>query len=328
MPVISRTAFRISCLGGGTDIPQWYEEYGGAVLSFSINHYCYVLVKEVLPYFNHDIRAVYATTELCNSIEELSHPLIREVLRYMNIEHNIELQYSGDLPSRSGIGSSSAFAVGLLHALFHLKEESTSKEELADIAYYVERVQLGEAGGKVDSYACAYGGLNKFIFPQEGKPIVERINLGSKRKHEFESKLMLFHLGGSRISSDISKVCINNYKNKYSNLCRIQEMVDEGISILKNKYKNLDDFGLLLDEYWHLKKDLAECVSSEYINYVYDTAKKNGAIGGKLNGSGGGGTMLLYVPEEYQEHMVEVLKPAIVIPFKIDFTGSMIIYNG
>lgn len=325
--VISRTPYRISFLGGGTDYPQWYEEFGGAVLTTTIDKYCYVFCKELLPYFEHNIRVVYSVTELASAIDDIEHPVIRETLRLLHINNNIEIQHSGDLPARSGLASSSAFTAGLTNALYTLQEKSISTEELASLAYYIERVILNEDGGKQDQYACTYGGMNIIKFPENGKPEVKRINLNKKMKYNLQNKLMLFYLGGSRISSEISKTCINNFRIKRTNLHRIHTMVADGEAILRGSVDNLDNFGVLLDEYWQLKKDLSECVSNEYIDNRYEIAKNNGAIGGKLLGAGGGGCMLLYVPEEYQENIIELMKPAVHVPFKFDFTGSRIVYS-
>jgi D-glycero-alpha-D-manno-heptose-7-phosphate kinase len=319
---------RVSFLGGNTDVPQWYNENGGHVLTTTIDKYCYVFCKELLPYFEHNIRAVYSLTETVNEIDELTHPLIRETLRYLNIKHNIEIQHSGDLPARSGLASSSAFAVGLLSALSYLKEVAISPIELASIAYHIEREILGEQGGKQDQYACAYGGLNYIEFNPDISPKVERVDISSKRKHELESMLMLFYLNSPRMSFEISKQCIANYGNKKSNLTRMSEMVGEGLLVLRDPRRQLEDLGLLLDEYWQLKRDLSDCVSNEYIDTLYKKALQNGAIGGKINGAGAGGTMLLLVQEENQEKVIEAMLPAIHVPFKFDFTGSMVIYSG
>ena len=323
--VITRTPFRESFFGGGTDYPGWYMENGGSVLSTAINKYCYISIRYLPPFFEHRLRIVYSRIELCEKIEEIKHPSVRETLRFLNFDSGLEIHHDGDLPARSGMGSSSSFTVGLLHALYGLQGKLVNKNRLALESIHIEQNMIKETVGSQDQAAAAHGGLNHIIFKKGGEIEVKPITLNKSRRSEFNSHLMLFYTGIMRTASDVAETYVNDIKDKGELLNAMNELVEEGISILFGN-KSISKFGELLHETWTLKRKLSSKVSNTFVDDIYQKARENGAIGGKISGAGGGGVMLFFVPPKDQIRVREALRDFIHIPFKLESSGSQIIF--
>lgn len=321
----TRTPFRMSFLGGGTDFPAYFNEYGGCVLSATFNKYSYVTVRNLPALFDYKNQFTYSKIERFNSPDELEHPLVREALKYMNIDR-IQIAYDADLPARSGIGSSSSFAVGLLNELHILKGEQLSKMELAKEAIHLERVLCKEAGGVQDQLAVAFGGLNRIDFTSDGYT-VNPIEISSDRKAEFNKNLLLVFTGFSHFSGEVAVTQQNNIPQKIAELHEMKRLVAEGEKILSSS-TDLDEFGKLLDYTWQLKRTLSDRISTREIDEIYESAKKAGAIGGKILGAGSGGFMLLYVPEDKQQNVLKLFEPSKIIPFEFEEDGTKLIYGG
>ncbi len=321
----TRTPFRMSFLGGGTDFPAYFNEYGGCVLSATFNKYSYVTVRELPALFDYKNQFTYSKIERFNSPDELEHPLVREALKYIDIDR-VQIAYDADLPARSGIGSSSSFAVGLLNELHLLKGEKLSKMELAKEAIYLERVLCNEAGGVQDQLAVAFGGLNKITFDDDGYKILP-IDISHKKKKEFNENLLLVFTGFSHFSGDVSVTQQNNIPYKISELNEMKALVAEGEKILVSG-SDLDDFGRLLDYTWKLKRTLSDRISTEEIDELYASAIKAGALGGKILGAGSGGFMLLYVTKDKRENVKKIFDPSRIIPFEFEDDGTKLIYGG
>jgi D-glycero-alpha-D-manno-heptose-7-phosphate kinase len=323
--IISRTPFRISFFGGGTDYPAWYRKHGGAVLATTIDKYCYLTCRYLPPFFEHKIRVVYSKVEDCQALDEISHPSVREILRYLDIDCGVEIHHDGDLPARSGMGSSSSFTVGLLHALCALKGQIASKERLARESILIEQEILKETVGSQDQVSAAYGGFNLIEFPPSGEISVRPMTLAQERIEELNSHLMLFYTGIIRTASNIAESYVNNIENGKRQFRIMKNLLEESISIL-NKGKDIIEFGELLHEAWQTKRSLSAKVSNSDVDEIYSTARLAGAIGGKLTGAGGGGFMLLFVPPEKQIKVREKLKNLIYVPFEFESAGSQIIF--
>lgn len=323
--IINRTPFRISFFGGGTDYPSWYLKYGGSVLCSSINKYCYISCRILPPFFEHRLRIVYSKMELCKSLEEIQHPAVRETLRFLKFDKGLEIHHDGDLPARSGMGSSSSFTVGLLHALYAIQGIMPSKKQLALESSYIEQDMIKETVGSQDQVCAAYGGLNQIIFSKNGEIDVRCLTLSSSRIEELNSHLMLFYTGIKRTASDVAKSYVDDFDNKHKVLIRIHEMVDEGIAILQGN-SSINEFGKLLHEAWMFKRSLSQKVSNSELDEFYQRAQSKGAIGGKITGAGGGGFLLLLVPPQAQERVREALCELIHVPFRLEFNGSQIIF--
>ncbi|MBU1121677.1 MAG: kinase [Candidatus Omnitrophota bacterium] len=323
--IISRTPFRVSFLGGGTDYPVWYENNGGAVLSTTIDKYCYLTCRYLPPFFEHKHRIVYSKIERVKRIDEICHPSAREILKFMNISDGIEIHHDGDLPARTGLGSSSAFTVGLFNSLYALKGVMPTKHRLAKEAIYIEREALKESVGSQDQVAVSYGGLNKISFGKEGDFHVEPIILSKQRQNHFQDHLMLFFTGFSRIASKIAKKQIKNTPKKKDELTVMHQLVDEAKDVLCGG-DDIDKFGRLLHESWKLKRSLSNKVSSPVIDEIYEEALQSGATGGKLIGAGGGGFILLFVKPQLQNNVRKRLKRLLEVKFKFDKLGSQIIF--
>jgi D-glycero-alpha-D-manno-heptose-7-phosphate kinase len=323
--VISRTPFRISFFGGGTDYPEWVKEQGGAVLATTINKYCYLSVRYLPPFFWHKYRIVYSKTEMCNTIDEIKHPAVREIIRYLKIRNGLEIHHDGDLPARSGLGSSSSLTVGLLNALHALLGQMRSKQQLAKESIHLEQEILKETVGFQDQTLAGYGGFNHIIFHKNGNITVKPITISAKRTQELEKNLMLFYTGIPRIASNIAKSYVDKIDNKKKQLSFMQNSVDEALSILTSK-KDLRNFGELLNSSWAMKRSLSPQVSNSAIDNIYQTSLKAGAIGGKLIGAGGGGFLLLFVSPKDQKKVRARLKKLIHVPFKFEQGGSQIIF--
>lgn len=323
--IITRTPYRISFFGGGTDYPAWYEKNGGAVLSTSINKYSYLTCRYLPPFFKHKHRIVYSQQEEVNKIDEIDHPSVRETMRFLNIDRGLEIHHDGDLPAMSGLGSSSTFTVGLLLGLYGLKGKIKNKRQLALDAIHIEQKLIGENVGSQDQTAASFGGFNRIQFGGPQVIAVTPMVLSQERVKELEGHLMLFSTGFSRKASDIAADQIRTIPTKTKELYTMQAMVDEGISILKNK-SNIEDFGKLLHESWKLKRGLTPKISNTNINNIYETGRQAGAIGGKLLGAGGGGFMLLFARPENQEKIRKKLRKFLYVPFSFEYLGSQIIY--
>jgi D-glycero-alpha-D-manno-heptose-7-phosphate kinase len=323
--IISKTPFRISFFGGGTDYPVWYKEHRGAVLSTTIDKYCYITLRYLPPFFPHKHRIVYSKIEMVKDVNEILHPAVKAVLNYFKINEGVEIHHDGDLPARTGLGSSSAFTVGLLNSLYALNGKRVSKNQLTKEAIYLERDVLKENVGAQDQTAAAYGGLNKIYFSGDDEIKVEPIAIEKARIKELESHLMLFFTGLSRTASEIAKTQIENTPQKQKELFLMYQMVDEAISILSEK-RDILDFGRLLNETWKLKRGLSDKISNSEIDKIYETAMKAGALGGKILGAGGGGFILFFASPEKQPKIKEALKNLLEVNFNFENNGSQIIY--
>jgi D-glycero-alpha-D-manno-heptose-7-phosphate kinase len=323
--IISRTPFRISFFGGGTDYPDWYRRHGGAVLATTINKYCYISCRYLPPFFDHKFRVVYSRIEDCRNIDEILHPPVREALRFLNFEQGVEIHHDGDLPARSGLGSSSSFTVGLLNALYALRGVMVDKSELARKAIHIEQERLNEAVGSQDQALAAYGGLNHIEFLQNGEINVMPLTLSPERIKELNAHLMLFFTGVSRTASAVVREYLPEVMTKETQLARMREMVDESLGLLRGR-GDLASFGRLLHESWKLKRGLSPKISTSHVDAVYEAGLAAGAIGGKLIGAGGGGFVLLFVPPERQPAVAERLRDLVHVPIKFEFSGSRIIF--
>jgi D-glycero-alpha-D-manno-heptose-7-phosphate kinase len=322
--IISRTPFRISFFGGGTDYPAWYRTHGGSVLATTINKYCYLTCRYLPPFFEHRIRIVYSAIENCQAVNEIRHPAAREVLRYLNIDRGLEVHHDGDLPARSGMGSSSAFTVGLLHALYALKGYMPSKQQLALESIEIEQERVRETVGSQDQVLAAYGGFNHIKFLPTGEITVTPVTVPRERLMELSSSLMLFYTGIKRTASEIAESYVTEVEPRRRQLRLMKEFVDESLAVL-NDGRDLTRFGELLHEAWETKRTLSPLVSSTEIDALYEKARRAGAIGGKLAGAGGGGFLLFFVPPAIQVQVRQALRELIYVPIKFEFSGSQII---
>ena len=326
--IISKTPYRISFFGGGTDYPQWYLKEGGAVLSTTIDKYCYITCRVLPPFFETRYRVIWSHVENVSTISEILHPAVREGLKYLGINGEfggLEIHHQGDLPARAGMGSSSSFAVGLFKVLSALKGQIIGKHELASMAIEFEQSVLKENVGSQDQVAVAYGGLNLIHFCKNGNIRIEPVTISSERISELESNLMLLYTGTSRLSSDVAGDFIENIGKKAAVLRKMHKMVDQALSILAGQC-NISEFGALLDDSWKLKRSISNKVSNATIDKIYDTAIKNGALGGKLLGAGSSGFMLLFAPPEKQQQIKNALPGYLYVPFKFESEGGTIIY--
>lgn len=322
--IITRTPFRMSFFGGGTDLSGFFNEHGGAVISTTFDKYCYVTVRHLPAFFDYKTHLTYSKTEYVNSYEEIQHPAIREAMKHMGM-HNIRLTYESDLPARTGLGTSSSFAVGMIEAFYALNGKYADKRKLADDAIYLERELCKEAGGIQDQIAASFGGLNRIDFSKDGytvRPIV----ISRARKEKLNNNLMLFFTGFSRFSSDIQKGTEKSMKDKTKELLEMYSLVDKAEKVLTDESWDLDEFGRLLDYTWKLKRGISSGISTGSIDEQYEKAMKAGALGGKLLGAGGGGFLLFYVPQEKQAAVKKALENQMYVPFKFENEGTRIIH--
>ena len=322
--IITKTPFRMSFFGGGTDLKEFYENYGGSVISTTFDKYVYVTVRHLPRFFTYKNQVNYSVIERTTSVDDIEHPMVRNAMKLLDMQELI-VTYDADLPARTGLGSSSSFAVGLLNAFYCLKGKYADKRKLADDAIYVERVMCNEAGGLQDQIAAAFGGFNRINFSAEGyevKPVI----IAPKRKELLNDNLMFFFTGISRFSSQIQEDTKKNTNKNIDTLLRMKELVDEAEAVLIDKERDLDDFGWLLDEAWKLKRSTGDKVSTGDIDQIYQKAMKAGALGGKLLGAGGGGFVVFYVPKEKQEAVKKALNKLLYVPFSFENTGSEVIY--
>jgi len=322
--IITKTPYRISFFGGGTDFPLWFNQYGGSVLSASIDKYCYISCRYLPKFFDHNFRFVYSEIENVNHINEIKHPAIKGVLDWMKWEDGIEVHHDGDLPARSGLGSSSSFTVGLINALQALKGNYSSKLDLARNGIFVEQTIINEMVGSQDQVAVAYGGLNRIDFFNENAFSVSPIIIQKKRLHELQNHLLLFFTGFSRFASEIEKAKVENFASRHKELTLMKDMVPQAIEILTNVTRDLTSFGYMLHETWKYKKSLSSKVSTPEIDAIYTDALDAGAIGGKVLGAGGGGFILFYATPDKQDAIKEKLKHLIHVPFAFEFSGSSV----
>lgn len=324
--VISRTPFRISFFGGGTDYPRWFQKHGGAVLAATIDKYCYLTCRYLPPFFAHRYRIVYSKIESCRDVQDIAHPVVRTVLTHLQFASGLEVHHDADLPARSGMGSSSAFTVGFLHALHALRGQMSGRRELAAESIYIEQDLIREHVGSQDQVQAAYGGLNHVSFLPNGDFAVRPVTVSHHRVAELNSHLMLLYTGIERTASDVAATYVEQLdETKRRQLRMCKDLVEEGISILQGG-GDLADFGELLDEGWQAKRSLSDCVSSPEIDGMYEQARRAGAVGGKLTGAGGGGFLLLFVPPERQARVRAALPSLLHVPFKFEFSGSQIIF--
>ena len=322
--IISRTPFRVSFFGGGTDYNGWFHDHNGAVLATTIDKYCYITCRYLPPFFDHKSRIIYSKMEHIRNVDEIDHPSVREVLRFLNIHEGVEIHHDGDLPARTGLGSSSSFTVGLLNGLYALKGQMVTKEKLALEAIHVEQEMIKENVGCQDQMLAAHGGFNLIEFGGTNHLRVQPVTITTEKMNLLQDHLMLFFTGFSRTASSIAKSQIENIPQKKAELSRMHEMVYEAIDVLNGK--DLLKFGQLLDESWKLKRTLSDKISSEYIDHLYSTAIKAGAVGGKLLGAGGGGFVLFFVEPSKKEKVRQSLKDLLEVPFKFENLGSQIIF--
>ena len=322
--IITKTPYRISFFGGGTDLNQWFKENGGAVISTSIDKYCYISCRYLPKFFDHKYRFVYSQIEDVSEINDIKHPAIKGMLNHLNWSKGIELHHDGDLPAKSGLGSSSSFTVGMLNALSALQGKYISKNELAKKAIFLEQKILNENVGCQDQIAAAYGGFNKIEFYGEDSFKVSPIIVPEERLNELQDNLLLFFTGISRFASEIEKSKIVNFNSKRIELTKMYDMVDLSINILLDDNKNIDDFGYLLNDGWHYKKTLSSLVSNSEVDDIYNSAINAGALGGKLLGAGGGGFILFYAPKIKHKSIIDKLKHLIHVPFKFENQGSTV----
>lgn len=322
--IISRTPFRISFFGGGTDYPVWYKENKGAVLATTINKYCYITCRYLPPFFGHKYRIVHSLIENVKGASEIKHPAVRACLKYMKIKEGVTIHHDGDLPARSGLGSSSSFTVGLLNTLYALKGIIPTKRQLALDAIHVEQELIKENVGSQDQVMAAFGGFNHVEFGGDHHILVKHITINEEKTEQLHSHTLLFFTGLSRIASDIAHEQINNTHRMKKELTSMHQMVEEAIKIINtNKIK---EFGKLLHESWLVKKSLSDKISMPHIDDIYDTARRSGAIGGKLLGAGGGGFMLIFAEPHKHDRIKEKLKKLLYVPFRFENLGSQIIF--
>ena len=322
--IISRTPFRVSFFGGGTDYPAWYKNHNGAVLATTINKYCYIPCRYLPPFFEHKSRIIYSKMEHVNGVDEIDHPAVREVLRFLKIKEGVEIHHDGDLPARTGLGSSSSFTVGLLNCLYALKGQMPTKERLAREAIHVEQDMCRENVGCQDQMLAAYGGLNFITFGGRDHLAVRKVTLPKDTMDHFQDHLMLYFTGFSRNASDIASHQIKNIPKKRNELKEMFGMTEKALDLLqKNK---IESFGKLLLDSWRLKRGLSHKITTDHIDAIMSTALKAGAFGGKLLGAGGGGFVLLLADPKSQKKIKEKLKKLLLVPFRFETAGSQIIF--
>ena len=322
--VITQTPFRMSFFGGGTDFPGFYNEHGGAVISTTFDKYCYVNVRHLPPFFEYSTELSYSKIERVKNIDEINHPSIRECMRYLDMR-DIRLTYEADLPAKSGLGTSSSFAVGMLNAFYSLKGKYKSKRELADDAIYLERELCNEAGGVQDQIAVAFGGFNRIDFSADGYQVTPVV-MSNERKEILNDNLMMFFTGFSRFSSDIQTSTQAVLKDKTAQLLEMYSLVDTAQGILTDKNSDLNDFGRLLDHTWKLKRGITTRISTNSLDEIYEKAMSAGALGGKLLGAGGGGFFVFYVEPEKRKSVMQALDKLLYIPFIFEDSGTRVIY--
>ena len=323
--IISKTPYRISFFGGGSDYPEWYDEFGGTVLSTTINKYLYITCRELPGFFDHKYRIVWRKIEKVKNIEEIKHLAIKGILKHYKYNKGMEIHYDGDLPARSGMGSSSSFVVGLINALFTMDKKNLSKKDLAKRSLFIEQKILNEIVGSQDQIAASYGGFNRIFFKKNNSFKIKKIKINKNLKL-LEDNLILIYTSINRTAHYIASSYVKNLTSTKKNYIKeIISHVEEGEKIIKNG--NIDDFGRLLNSAWDIKKQLGKSITNNKIDNLYDYALKNGALGGKILGAGGGGFLLLYMKKKDRIKFLNKNNKIINIPFKFSDTGSEIIFK-
>ncbi len=323
--IITKTPFRMSFFGGGTDMEEYFRENGGAVLSTTFDKYCYVNVRHLPRFFDYTTELSYSKTERVTDVNDIEHPAIREAMKMLDM-HEIRLTYEADLPARSGLGTSSSFAVGMINAFYALKGKYADKKRLADDAIYLERVLCNEAGGWQDQIAASFGGFNRINFNPDGYEVFPVI-IAPERKRRLNDNLLMFFTGFTRFSSEVQKANrASGSEDKKVRLKKMLALVDEAEAVLTDKNSDLDEFGRLLDTTWRLKKGTGSKISTGSIDELYEKGIKAGALGGKLLGAGGGGFLIFYVQPEKQSAVREAMKDLLYIPFKFENGGTRVIH--
>ena len=323
--IITKTPFRMSFFGGGTDIESFFREYGGAVLSTTFDKYCYVTVRHLPRFFDFTTHLTYSKMEFVKSVDEIQHPAIRNAMKMLDMQE-IRLLYEADLPARSGLGTSSSFAVGMLNAFYALKGKYADKKKLADEAIYLERVLCDEAGGWQDQIAASFGGMNRIEFNKNGTYEVRPVIIHPDRKNQLNDNLLMFFTGFTRFSSEMQKANALGYKEKVKQLQEMYKLVDEAQRVLEDKHSDLDDFGRLLDTTWRLKRQTGGAITTNSIDALYEIGIEAGALGGKLLGAGGGGFLVFYVQPEKKEAVMQAMSNLLYVPFRFEDGGTRVIH--
>ncbi len=323
--IITKTPFRMSFFGGGTDMESFFREYGGAVLSTSFDKYCYVTVRHLPRFFDYSTELAYSKIERVTDVEDIKHPAVRNAMKMLDM-HEIRLTYEADLPARSGLGTSSSFAVGMLNAFYCLKGKYADKRKLADKAIYLERVLCNEAGGWQDQIAASYGGMNRIEFNKDGTYDVSPIIIHPERKEQLNDNLLMFFTGFTRFSSEMQKENQAGYDEKIKQLQQMYDLVGEAEAILEDKHSDLDGFGRLLDKTWRLKRQTGGAITTNSIDALYEKGIEAGALGGKLLGAGGGGFLVFYVQPEKRESVMTAMKDLLYVPFRFEDGGTQVIH--
>lgn len=322
--IITKTPFRMSFFGGGTDIPSFFNEHGGAVISTTFDKYAYVNVRHLPPFMPYYTELCYSKFERVNNVDDIQHPAIREAMRMLDI-HEIRLTYEGDLPARTGLGTSSTFAVGMLNAFYALKGKYVGKRKLAEDAIYLERELCNENGGWQDQIAAAFGGLNRIDFSNNQFKVTPII-IHPDRKKLLNDSLMLFYTGISRFSSEVQKDTMSNLYEKISKLKEMLMLVDEAQNILESKHADINDFGRLLDQTWNLKRKTGGKITNNSIDNLYERGLKAGALGGKLLGAGSGGFLLFFVEPDKRDNLLKEFDELMHVPFLLEDEGTTVVH--
>lgn len=323
--IITKTPFRMSFFGGGTDMNNFFRKYGGAVLSTTFDKYCYVIVRHLPRFFDYSTELSYSKIERVTKVDEINHPAVREAMKMLDM-HEIRLTYEADLPARSGLGTSSSFAVGMLNAFHALKGKYADKRKLADEAIYLERVLCDETGGWQDQIAAAFGGMNRIEFNKDGTYDVRPIIIHPERKQQLNDNLLMFFTGFTRFSSDMQKANAIGYEEKTKQLLQMYALVDDAEKVLEDKHSDLDDFGRLLDTTWRLKRQTGGAITTNSIDALYEKGIEAGALGGKLLGAGGGGFLVFYVQPEKKSSVMDAMKDILYVPFQFEDSGTQVIH--
>lgn len=323
--IITSTPLRVSFAGGGTDYPVWSREHGGSVISTAIDKRCYITCRRLPPFFEYHSRISYSKVENVTTNGAIEHPSVRACLEFLDVREGVEIHHVADLPARTGLGTSSAFTVGLLLGLYALKERMRDKHSLAMDAIHVEQALLREAVGSQDQVSAAFGGFNRINFQTDGGIEVKPVLMGRNRLAELEQHLALYFTGFSRIASEVATQQVKLTPHKKKELGLMRELVDEAECILTNPNRPLGEFGRLLHQSWQIKRTLTEKISNANIDEIYEAGLSAGALGGKLLGAGGGGFMLFFVPPEHREALRTRLKKLLCVPFHFSDRGSHVV---
>lgn len=323
--IITKTPFRMSFFGGGTDMENFFKKYGGAVLSTTFDKYCYVTVRHLPRFFDYSTELAYSKMERVTDVDDIMHPAIKNTMKMLDM-HEIRLTYEADLPARSGLGTSSSFAVGMLNAFYCLKGKYADKKKLADEAIYLERELCQEAGGWQDQIAASFGGMNRIEFKKDGTYDVRPIIIHPDRKKQLNDNLLMFFTGFTRFSSEMQKANATGYAEKIKQLQQMYSLVDDAEKVLEEKHRDLDDFGRFLDTTWRLKRQTGGSITTDSIDGLYEKGISAGALGGKLLGAGGGGFLVFYVQPEKKEAVMDAMKDLLYVPFSFEDGGTQVIH--